>query len=287
MTIRPPLDPEERRLLLALAREAVARSVTGAPLPEIEACKVPPRLAEPAGCFVTLTREGALRGCIGNLEPRWPLWQAVLENARAAATRDRRFPPVGPDELETLRIEISVLTPPQPLACDSPDALLARLVPGRDGVLLELGTRRATFLPQVWDKLPDKVSFLDQLALKAGGAAGDWRRPDARVSVYTVEHFEEADDPGATPDPPSLEPGPDPDYAAAMDMATVFRTFNSVEAQLIRGRLETAGIPVNVRNEQSVLGGGAGIAGVEYCVDVPEASAEEARELLRAPARPE
>lgn len=72
-----------------------------------------------------------------------------------------------------------------------------------------------------------------------------------------------------------------------MDMATVFRTFQSVEAQLVRGRLETAGIPVNVRNEQSVLGGGAGIAGVEYCVDVPEASAEEARELLRAPARPE
>jgi AMMECR1 domain-containing protein len=113
--------------------------------------------------------------------------------------------------VETLRIEISVLTPPQPLACDSPDALLAQLVPGRDGVLLELGTRRATFLPQVWDKLPDKVAFLDQLALKAGGAAGDWRRPDARVSIYTVEHFEEANDPGAAPDPPSLEPGPDPD----------------------------------------------------------------------------
>jgi AmmeMemoRadiSam system protein A len=202
VTSRPPLDPEERRLLLALAREAVCRGVTGAPLPEIEACKVPPRLAEPVGCFVTLTREGVLRGCIGNLEPRWPLWQAVLENARAAATRDRRFPPVAPDEVETLRIEISVLTPPQPLVCDSPDALLAQLAPGRDGVLLELGARRATFLPQVWDKLTDKVTFLDQLALKAGGTAGDWWRPDARVSIYAVEHFAEPDEPGAAPDPP-------------------------------------------------------------------------------------
>lgn len=189
----PRLSPDERRLLLALAREALRRSVAGAPPPEIARCKVPPRLAEPAACFVTLTRAGQLRGCIGNLDPRGPLWQGVLENTRAAALRDARFSPVTADEWETIEIEISVLAPPQPLAFASPTELLARLEPGRDGVILELGARRATFLPQVWEKLPDKAKFLDQLALKAGGAPGDWRLPGTSVKTYQVEHFSEGE----------------------------------------------------------------------------------------------
>ena len=188
-----PLDREERLLLLALARAALHRSVAGASPPDVAGCKVPPRLAEPAGCFVTLTRAGQLRGCIGNLEPRWPLWQATIENARAAALRDSRFPPVTPDELDTIEIEISVLTPPQPLPFASPAELLAKLEPGRDGVVLELGARRVTFLPQVWQKFPDKAGFLDQLALKAGAAPGDWRRAGTAVKTYRVEHFSEAD----------------------------------------------------------------------------------------------
>ena len=117
----------------------------------------------------------------------------MLENTRAAALRDARFSPVTADELETIEIEISVLAPPQPLAFASPAELLARLEPGRDGVVLELGARRATFLPQVWEKLPDKAKFLDQLALKAGGAPGDWRLPGTAVRIYQVEHFSEGD----------------------------------------------------------------------------------------------
>ncbi len=193
MNSGPRLDADERRLLLALARESVRCAATGVSPPEVGACKVPPALAESAGCFVTLTCAGHLRGCIGNLEPRWPLWRSVIENARAAATRDSRFEPVTADELETLTIEISVLTPPQPLAFASPAELLAKLEPGRDGVVLERGARRATFLPQVWEKLPDKAEFLDQLALKAGLAAGDWRQPGMVVRVYQVAHFSETD----------------------------------------------------------------------------------------------
>jgi AmmeMemoRadiSam system protein A len=188
----PGLPPSERQLLLALAREAVRRAVSGEPLPGVAGCQVPPRLTRPSGCFVTLTRAGELRGCVGNLEPRWPLWQAVVENA-AAATRDGRFSPVTRDELDTLELEISVLTVPAPLPFASPEDLLARLTPGRDGVVLEFGPRRATFLPQVWEKLPDRRRFLEELSLKAGAAADAWRRPGAGVSTYRVEHFSESE----------------------------------------------------------------------------------------------
>ncbi len=283
MTQRPPLGPDERRLLLALARHTLERCVVSAPLPEVTACKMPPRLAEPAACFVTLTRGGELRGCIGNFEPRAPLWQAVRENTCAAALRDRRFAPVQPDEVPGLCIEISVLSLLQPLDASDPEERLRRLSPGRDGVLLELGSRRATFLPQVWDKLPDKIAFLDQLARKAGGEAGDWRRPEARLFLYTVEHFAEAEnDPPPEGSPPALEAPVSGAYAGGMDLVTVYRTFSAPEAQVIRGRLEAAGLAASVRNEHSALGSGAGIAGVEYCVQVPEAVAEQARQLIQS-----
>lgn len=191
----------EQALLLALARESVRRAITGAAPLEVEGCRVPPALQEPRACFVTLTRGGQLRGCIGTLEARRPLWQAVVGNARTAATRDSRFAPVSPTELPDLEIEVSVLTPLEPLDFRSPEELLARLVPGRDGVCLEIGPRRATFLPQVWEKLPDKERFLEQLALKAGTPRDAWRQPGARVLTYRVEHFHETA-PDERPDTP-------------------------------------------------------------------------------------
>jgi AmmeMemoRadiSam system protein A len=194
-TPQAALDPDARHLLLALAREALERSVRGEPPPEFEACKLPPGLAGARGCFVTLTCGGELRGCIGVVEPDAPLWRSVLENARAAALQDARFEPVTQAELGDINVEISVLSVPKRLEFTSPEDLLAKLRPGWDGVLLELGARRATFLPQVWEKLQDKVRFLEQLCLKAGVAPGAWRRPDAGVRVYQVEHFSEADPP--------------------------------------------------------------------------------------------
>jgi AmmeMemoRadiSam system protein A len=188
-------------LLLGLARETLRRCASEQEVPTVEGCGLPPSLRVHQGCFVTLTRQDVLRGCIGNLEPRWPLWQAVIENTRAAATRDARFPRVGGAEADEVRIEISLLSRPAPVAHAGPAALLEALRPGTDGVLLEYGSRRATFLPQVWDKLPDPAKFMSQLAVKAGLDPEDWRRPEAVVQTYQVEHFAEPQRPDPHPNP--------------------------------------------------------------------------------------
>jgi len=138
-----------------------------------------------------LTENGQLRGCIGNILPRESLWRAVVDNTRNAAIHDPRFQPVRPDEVNKIKIEISVLTTPQPLSFKSPDDLLSKLKPGDDGVVLRIGSAGATFLPQVWEQLPDKVQFLSQLAQKAGCAPGDWRGANVNVSIYHVEAFHE------------------------------------------------------------------------------------------------
>jgi AmmeMemoRadiSam system protein A len=165
-------------------------------------------LTEVKGCFVTLKLQGRLRGCIGHLEPQEPLYRAVMENARDAALRDHRFEPLEAPELSEVGIEISVLTTAQPLAFVSSAELLRQLCPHRDGVVLKLAARRsATFLPQVWEQISDKVEFLDRLAVKAGGEASDWREPGTKVSIYQVEAFSESDFPPDTTFPPTgLEP---------------------------------------------------------------------------------
>jgi AmmeMemoRadiSam system protein A len=118
-----------------------------------------------------------------------------MDTAGQAALRDPRFPPVEPDELPRLRVEISVLTQPEPLTFHSPEELLAKLQPGRDGVVLRVGGRMATFLPQVWAQVSDKTSFMNQLALKAGFPPSTWRGPDATVSIYHAESFAEEAEP--------------------------------------------------------------------------------------------
>jgi AmmeMemoRadiSam system protein A len=151
----------------------------------------PERLRQPGACFVTLHKGGRLRGCIGTLSARDPLHRAVVDCAQGAATRDSRFPEVRPEELKDLRIEVSVLTEARRLEYQTPAELVGRLVPHRDGVILQLDSRKATYLPQVWEQLPDPVTFLDSLAEKAGGAAGAWRAPGTVVFTYQVEAFEE------------------------------------------------------------------------------------------------
>lgn len=185
------LAAAERKFLLELARETLTRVTAGGSLPEVATKAVPPKLREKKACFVTLTKGGALRGCIGHLTALEPLYEAVAENARNAALRDPRFPPVAPDELDQIKIEISVLTEPQPLAFSSPDDLLSKLHPNEDGVLLHIGPRTATFLPQVWAQVPDKVEFLNHLSQKAGCERSAWRGKDVSVSIYHVECFEE------------------------------------------------------------------------------------------------
>lgn len=185
------LTAEERRLALHLARRSIVNAVETGRLPRIDRDALPLALLVPRACFVTLTRRGQLRGCIGLLTAQLPLYQAIVENAMAAALHDYRFEPVAPFELQELHIEISILTPAQPLRFDGPEDLLQQLEPGRDGVILRVGVRSATFLPQVWEKLPDKRQFMTQLALKAGCAPDAWRSPEAKVEVYQVEAFAE------------------------------------------------------------------------------------------------
>jgi AmmeMemoRadiSam system protein A len=140
--------------------------------------------------FVTLTRETRLRGCIGTIQPSGPLVRAVAESAYSAAFRDPRFPQLQVEELAGTSIEISVLSPMEPLAAASRDALVAVLQPGVDGLLLEDGRYRSTFLPKVWEQLPDPDAFLDQLFLKAGLPAGHWS-PSLRVHRYQTLTFSE------------------------------------------------------------------------------------------------
>ncbi len=187
----------EQELLLQWARAAVRQATAQQTVTVPDKEKANGRLNEIRACFVTLTKGGELRGCIGHIQPIESLANAVVDNARSAALRDPRFPPVRPDEVEQLSIEISVLTLPRPLTFASPEELLSLLQPHRHGVVLEIENRRSTFLPQVWAQLPDKTRFLEQLSLKAGADRSAWRGKDVRVSVYEVESFAEGETRGS------------------------------------------------------------------------------------------
>ena len=147
-------------------------------------------LRTPGACFVTLTQDGTLRGCIGTVDAWRPLGLDVRANAVAAAVHDRRFPPLRPEELDRTRIEVSVLSPPEPIDCSDEADALATLRPGVDGVVLACGRRRATFLPQVWQRLPDPATFLTALRRKAGLPPDFWS-DDVKLSRYTVTAWEE------------------------------------------------------------------------------------------------
>jgi len=186
-----PLTDEEKKTLLGLARQALEAGVNRRPLPRLDLAALTPHLSEPGASFVTLTIEGGLRGCIGSLEASQALAEDVRERAVEAALNDPRFPPVRPEELPCITVEVSRLTRPEPLEYGPPEELLKRLNPGVDGVVLMDEFRRATFLPQVWEKLPDPAEFLDHLCYKMGLEPQTWRRKHLEVLVYAVEDFHE------------------------------------------------------------------------------------------------
>ena len=183
------LSDTDRQYLLELARETIVQRLRKEELPPLDPDTLPESLSGDGACFVTLTKRGALRGCIGSLEPRRLLVEDVRKNAAAAAFSDPRFPPVSVQELDDLQIELSILSAAQPLSYDGPDDLIAKLRPGVDGVFIESGWNRATFLPQVWEKLPDPDQFLGQLCRKAFLDTDAYRRPGLKVSIYQVLKF--------------------------------------------------------------------------------------------------
>ncbi len=185
------LTIEEQKTLLHLAREAMERGVKGEELPPLDETLLTPGLREEGSSFITLTEHSQLRGCIGSLEPYQSLAADVCEHAVAAALHDPRFPPVSKEELNGIKIEVSRLTRPVLLEYKDANDLLSRLCPHVDGIILRDGFHRATFLPQVWEKIPDPADFLGNLCYKMGADPDLWRRKHLDVLTYKVEEFHE------------------------------------------------------------------------------------------------
>jgi AmmeMemoRadiSam system protein A len=177
--------------LLQTARAAIADKLSGGGGRPGEDMGGATHLLERRGTFVTLTKNGALRGCIGHIIGREPLIEGVRQNAVNAAFEDPRFPPLKKEEFDGIKIEVSVLTDPVTLEHRGGRDLLEKLQPGLDGVIIRKGGRQATFLPQVWEQLPEKETFLSHLCLKAGLPANAWSSGDLEVLTYRVQAFEE------------------------------------------------------------------------------------------------
>jgi AmmeMemoRadiSam system protein B/AmmeMemoRadiSam system protein A len=188
------VEDGKAKTMLELARASLTAAVRDQPPPPLPESLKDTKAMEKAGCFVTLTERGKLRGCIGYIFPRNSLCEAIRDNARNASLNDPRFSKVRPDELKNIEIEISVLTVPKPLEFSNPKDLLSKLRPYVDGMVLELpGGGQATYLPQVWEQLPGKALFLGNLAMKAGGRASDWLEKGTKVLTYQVEAFKEGE----------------------------------------------------------------------------------------------
>lgn len=183
------LSRQQVDMLLTLARQAISAKLTGQELPgqtELE-----PVFHERVATFVTLKIGGQLRGCIGNLEPVGTLWNGVRDNALNAAFHDYRFDPLKEEELERVHIGISILTSPQKLHYANAEELTRLLRPGVDGVILRCGRSGATFLPQVWQQLPEVETFLSHLCRKAGLQPDCWQTEHPEIQTYQVQSYGE------------------------------------------------------------------------------------------------
>jgi AmmeMemoRadiSam system protein A len=185
---RREFTTDEQEFLLRIAYQSILSGLESSQPAVISADAIPARLSVRRASFVTLHAEEKLRGCIGSLEPRTSLAEDVGYNAYAAAFRDTRFRPLQADELVTLSLQISVLSTPKVLDFDSESSLLALVRPGIDGLILQDHSYRSTFLPSVWESLPEPAQFLGHLKLKAGLAADYWSA-SMRIWRYTTESF--------------------------------------------------------------------------------------------------
>jgi AmmeMemoRadiSam system protein A len=182
------LGSEERRLLLDLAHRSIRGGFSGRGALDVPLAGLAPVLCEPRATFVTLKRSGQLRGCVGTLEAVQPLARDVAASAYRAAFGDPRFPPLRPDECDDLQLHIAVLGPLEPVEVSSRSELLAVLRPKIDGLLIEQGPLRATFLPAVWASLPEPEAFVRELERKAGFPEDVWRS-GVRCRRYAVEEW--------------------------------------------------------------------------------------------------
>lgn len=191
----PQLSEEEQSYLLDAARSALRAHLAGEPAPAVDEEALSDALKTEAACFVTLTVGGRLRGCIlDSFVPHESIVRNVMRNVVLAATGDPRFPPVTIGEFESIAIEISALGRSYAIAFDDPEELAAALRPGLDGVILTTTFGSSTYLPQVWEQIPDPEQFLTELCRKHGAPGDAWRTGDLlRVEVYQVTHFAEGE----------------------------------------------------------------------------------------------
>jgi AmmeMemoRadiSam system protein A len=183
---------EQGKILLQIARTAISRALRVRSASTAEVDENMPWLSQPGATFVTLTQWGELRGCIGSLQACDPLIEDVSNNAVSAALYDPRFSPLAADELETVSVEVSLLSELQPLDFSSEADVLTQLRPDIDGVVFEYGPYRSTFLPQVWESLPQPQQFLARLKSKARLSEDFWAE-DVKLSRYTVSKWRETD----------------------------------------------------------------------------------------------
>jgi len=185
------VNPEEARLLLDIARRSIEAGLDGATAPNLDSDGLQGMLATRRDSFVTLTRNGELRGCMGVIESPRPLAQNTADCAYSAAFRDRRFTPLKPAEAAQICIEVSVLSEMEPMVVSDRQDLLRQLQPGIDGLLMEDGRYRSLFLPQVWEKLGSAEKFLEGLLEKAGLRVDYWSS-SIHFSRFHITSFSEA-----------------------------------------------------------------------------------------------
>lgn len=190
MEEKKKLTKEEGVYLLSVARKTIEARLFNKDIPPEKGTENVKYL-EKRGTFVTLTINNDLRGCIGHIIPQESLIDGIRVNAINAAFKDPRFAPLSKGEWDEVKVEISILTEPAPLKYDDAKDLLNKLRPGIDGLIIEKGYQSATFLPQVWDQLPDKEEFLRHLCMKAGLGANEWKKGTLTVYTYQVQAFEE------------------------------------------------------------------------------------------------
>ncbi len=186
---------ETGKRLVKLARDSINHALVGGP-PVIE--PEGPFFEKLAATFVTLHTSGALHGCVGSLEPRCSLVEDVRHNALAAAFQDPRFPPLNAEELDGLKVEVSLLSPLEPIQFEDEADALSKITPFVHGVVLRYGSFVGTFLPQVWEKIPDKIQFFGELKRKAGLPRDFWS-PEIQVFRYTLQKW--GDEPTRPPVP--------------------------------------------------------------------------------------
>ena len=186
------MNEKEKEFLLQLARRAIMTYLTSGRKIDVKTSELPSeKVTEDGACFVTLKKKKDLRGCIGTLEAHRPLVMDVIDNALNSAFSDPRFYPVSKEEMEEIKISISILTKPKTLVANGPKEILEKIIPKKHGVILKQGLARATFLPVVWEEVPDIKDFLEHLCMKAGLKKDAWKSPATTFELYEAIEFSE------------------------------------------------------------------------------------------------